>query len=190
MYRPGALLDGRPVARACVRCRTADPGVVAEVRAVRGIDAFDVHVVVQVFPHRGELLAVAVGEQHGDGPVSKRYPSPSVERLERQRPPVSRFFRDGHVVAGVREARRHAEPPTPPPTMRSACRQPRRRPRGGGSARLARTPARDERAGERRHVVREDAGTRAWANIARLCRGVGAKVSGARAGSRGTRGAI
>jgi hypothetical protein len=36
---------------------------------------------------------------------------------------------------------------------------------------LARTTARDERAGERRHAARGDAaGTRAWANIGRLGR--------------------
>ena len=81
-------------------------------------------------------------------------------------------------------------PPTPPPTTMAVCLSPAFAAAAGeeGSAMLARTPARDERAGERRHVAREDAaGTRAWANIARLCRGSRCESLGGLERARGER---
>lgn len=88
-------------------------GVISEVRAVGGVDALDVHVVLELLAHRGELLAVPVGEEH-ERRAGVEAPSGGVGvRAEELGPGAAAgvlvLLQDGDVVAGVREAGRHAE---------------------------------------------------------------------------------
>ena len=88
-------------------------GVIAEVRAVRRVDALDVHVVLELLAHRGELLAVPVREEH-ERRAGVESPSRGVGVGAEELGPgaaagVLVLLQDGDVVARVREAGRHAE---------------------------------------------------------------------------------
>ena len=88
-------------------------GVIAEVRAVRRVDALDVHVVLELLAHRGELLAVPVREEH-ERRAGVEAPSRGVGVGAEELGPgaaagVLVLLQDGDVVARVREAGRHAE---------------------------------------------------------------------------------
>ena len=86
-------------------------GVVAEVGAVGGVDAFDVHIVVEVLAHGGELLAVAVRKEHeGGAGVEAIALALAVEGLGAESAAgVEVLLENGDVVAGMREAGGDAE---------------------------------------------------------------------------------